>query len=173
MSLVLFYCSTKLQCSFIVKNVITFTRSNWYKVISRNGNYNYVMWPINRVISTNEFEHNHDVIAYLHCLFSSGMFISISPYHLRMTSILFQINMYCRFLSISRLVNWVISDRLVHKGLKNQKIVIVIDMLVDFIMRLVLLRNRTLGFLMFNSLCITFVLVWMLNVSLWILTKIL
>ena len=79
--------------------------------------------------------------------------------HLRMTSILFQINMYCRFLSISRLVNWVISDRLVHKGLKNQKIVIVIDMLVDFIMRLVLLRNRTLGVVMFNSLCITFAFV--------------
>ena len=29
------------------------------------------------------------------------------------------------------------------------------------------------GFLMFTSLCITFVFVWMLNVSFWILTNIL
>ena len=43
--------------------------------------------------------------------------------------------MYCRFLSISKLVNWVISDPLGHKGFKNRKFSIVIYMLVDFIMR--------------------------------------
>ena len=37
--------------------------------------------------------------------------------HLWMTSILFDVNMYCRCLSISKLVNWVISDPLVHKDL--------------------------------------------------------
>ena len=52
-----------------------------------------------------------------------------------MTSILFDVNMYCIFLSISKLVNWVISDPLVHKGFKNRKFSIVIYMLVDFIMR--------------------------------------
>ena len=52
-----------------------------------------------------------------------------------MTNILFDVNMYCRFLSISKFVNWVISDPLVHKGFKNRKFSIVIHMLVDFIMR--------------------------------------
>ena len=84
-----------------------------------------------------------------------------------LTTILFDVNKHCRFFSISKLVNWIINDPLVHKGLKNQKLATVIHMLVDFIMRLVLLRNRTLGFLMFASLCITFVFTWMLNVSLW------
>ena len=32
-----------------------------------------------------------------------------------MTSILFDVNMYCRFFSISKLVNWVIIDLVVHK----------------------------------------------------------
>ena len=77
--------------------------------------------------------------------------------HLSMTSILFDVNMYCTFFSILKLVNWVISDPLVHKGLKNQKFTLVIRMLVDFIMCLVLLRNRTHGFPMFTNPCITFV----------------
>ena len=41
--------------------------------------------------------------------------------NLWMTNILFDVNMYCRLFSISKLVNWVISDPLVHKGVKNQK----------------------------------------------------
>ena len=36
--------------------------------------------------------------------------------HLWMASILFDVNMYCRFFSISKLVNWVISDALVHES---------------------------------------------------------
>ena len=77
--------------------------------------------------------------------------------HLRMTSILFDVNMYCKFFYISKLVNWVISDSLVRKGLKNRKFSLVIRMLVDFIMCLVLLRSRTRGFPMFTNPCITFV----------------
>ena len=77
--------------------------------------------------------------------------------HLRMTSILFDLNMYCRFFSVSELVNWIISDPLVHKGLKNRKISLSIYMFVDFIMCLVLLKNRTHGFPMFTNPWITFV----------------
>ena len=42
-------------------------------------------------------------------------------YHLWMASILFDVIMYCRFFSISKLVNSVISEPMVDKGLKNQK----------------------------------------------------
>ena len=77
--------------------------------------------------------------------------------YLRMTSILFDVNMYCKFFPISKLVNWVISDPLVHKGLKNRKFSLVIRMLVVFIMCLVLLRSRAHGFPMFTNPCITFV----------------
>ena len=38
-----------------------------------------------------------------------------------MASILFDVIMYCRFFSISKLVNSVISEPMVDKGLKNQK----------------------------------------------------
>ena len=75
-----------------------------------------------------------------------------------MTSILFDVNMYCRFFSISKLANWVTSDPMVHKGLKNRKFSIATHMLVD-IMRLVLLRHTADGFIMFISLCIIFLLV--------------
>ena len=74
--------------------------------------------------------------------------------HLWMTSILFDANIYCRFFSISKLVNWVINGALVHKGLKNRKFSHIIHMLVGFIMCLVLLRNRTDGFPMFTNPCI-------------------
>ena len=62
--------------------------------------------------------------------------------YLRMTSILFDVNMYCRFFSASKLVNWVISDPLAHKGLKNLKFSLLIRMLVGFTMCLVLLKDR-------------------------------
>ena len=39
--------------------------------------------------------------------------------HFWMTSILFDVDMYCRFFSVSKLVNWVISDPPVQKSLKN------------------------------------------------------
>ena len=39
--------------------------------------------------------------------------------HLWMTSILFDVNICCRFFSISKLVSWVISDPVVHNGLNN------------------------------------------------------
>ena len=39
--------------------------------------------------------------------------------HFWMTSISFDVNMYCRFFSVSKLVNWVISDSPVQKSLKN------------------------------------------------------
>ena len=42
-------------------------------------------------------------------------------YHLWMASILFDVIMYCRFFSISKLVNSVISEPMVDNGLKNQK----------------------------------------------------
>ena len=42
-------------------------------------------------------------------------------YHLWMASILFDVIMYCRFFSISKLVNCVISDPMVDNALKNQK----------------------------------------------------
>ena len=71
-----------------------------------------------------------------------------------MTGILFDMNMYCRFFSTSKLVNWNISDPLLHKSLKNQKLSLVIHMLVDF-MCLVLKRNRTHGFPMFTNPFIT------------------
>ena len=72
--------------------------------------------------------------------------------HLWMTSILLDVNMYCRCFSISKLVNWVISDPLVHEGLKNwNSHAWVTHMLVDFIMCLVLLRNRTHDFPMFTN----------------------
>ena len=41
--------------------------------------------------------------------------------NLWMTNILFDVNMYCRLFSTSKLVDWVISDPLVHKCVKNQK----------------------------------------------------
>ena len=42
--------------------------------------------------------------------------------HLRMTSILFDVNKYCRNFSISKLVSWVISDPMVNKGLNSRNI---------------------------------------------------
>ena len=60
------------------------------------------------------------------------------------------------FFFILKLVNWVISDPLVYKGLKNRKFSLVIHMLVDFIMCLVLLRNGTHGISMFTNPCTTF-----------------
>ena len=75
--------------------------------------------------------------------------------HLRMTSILFDVNMFCRFFFTSRLVNWVISDSLVHKGLKNRKISQVIYMFIGFIMCIVLLKNRIHDLSMFTNPCIT------------------
>ena len=52
--------------------------------------------------------------------------------HLRVTSILFDVNMYQIFF-ISKLVNWAINDPLVHKGLKSQKFSHAIHVLVALI----------------------------------------
>ena len=70
--------------------------------------------------------------------------------HFWMTSILFDVNMYRRFFSISKLVNWVISDPPVQKSLKNQKFSHVVHFLVSLIMCLALLKNRTHDFSMFT-----------------------
>ena len=77
---------------------------------------------------------------------------------LTMTSISFDVKMYCRFSFKFKLANWVISDPLIHKGLKNWK-------LVDSTMGLFLLKKRKRGFPMFTNSCITFVFSKMLNVS--------
>ena len=77
--------------------------------------------------------------------------------HLWMTSTLFDVNMYFRFFSISKFVNLVISDPLVHKVLKNRKLFHVDHVFVGLIMCLVLFKNRTNGFSMFISPFITFV----------------
>ena len=74
-----------------------------------------------------------------------------------MNRILFDVNMYSRFFSISILVNWVISDPLVRKDLKNPKFFNVVHMLVDWIMCLVLLKTITHCFSMFTDTYITFV----------------
>ena len=66
--------------------------------------------------------------------------------HLWLTSILFDVNMNCRFCSISKLVNWVFSDPLVKNGLKNRKFSDAVHMLVYLNMCLV----------MSTSTCITF-----------------
>ena len=76
--------------------------------------------------------------------------------HLCMTSILFDVKMYCRFFSLPKLINWFISDPLVQKGLKNRKFSHVVQMVVGLIMCLVFLKNRTHGFSMFTSPCIIF-----------------
>ena len=52
--------------------------------------------------------------------------------YFRMTSILFDVNKYCRF-SMHRLVNWVIIYPLVHRDLKNLKVSCEVHMLVDLI----------------------------------------
>ena len=72
-----------------------------------------------------------------------------------MATILFDADMYCRFVSISKLINWVTSDTLLHKGLKNQKFSLLIRVLVDLIMCLVFIKNRTHGFLTFTYPCIS------------------
>ena len=65
--------------------------------------------------------------------------------------------MYFRLFSTSTLTNWIISDPLVHKDLKNRTFSYVFDMLVGLIMCLVLLRNRADGFFVFYNPCVTFV----------------
>ena len=90
------------------------------------------------------------LLTYSMCLIMLCLFIYFFN-HLRITSILFDVNMYCRLFSISELVNWVISDPLVYKALKNGNVSLVIHMLVDFIMCLNLLRNRTHVFPMFTN----------------------
>ena len=64
-----------------------------------------------------------------------------------MTNILFDVNIYCRFFSISKLANWVISGLLVHKGLKNQKFSHVVHLLVGLILCLVLIKIEHMAIL--------------------------
>ena len=73
-------------------------------------------------------------------MFSNAMFISVFLDHLLMTNILFDVNMYGRFFSISKLVNWVISDALLHEGLDSLKFSQALHMIVSLIMCLVLLK---------------------------------
>ena len=69
-----------------------------------------------------------------------------------MTCILFDVNIYCRYFSIPKLINWVIGDLLVHKGLKNRIFSHVVHMLVSLIMCLAFLKNRAQGFPMLLTL---------------------
>ena len=61
--------------------------------------------------------------------------------HLWMTIGFYLMWMCCRFFSISKLVNWVISAPLVHKGLKNLKFSHIIHMLVGLVICLIFLKN--------------------------------
>ena len=71
--------------------------------------------------------------------------------HLWMIRILFDVNKYCRFFSISKLVNCFTSDSLVKvKKIKDW---------IGFIICLVLLKNGTHGFSIFLSLYIMYILV--------------
>ena len=82
--------------------------------------------------------------------------LSLSVYfqeHLWMTSIIFDVNLYCEFFFVSKLVNWVI----VHKVWENQKFSHLVHMLVGLIMCLLMLENIRHGFSIFTSSCITFV----------------
>ena len=80
------------------------------------------------------------------CLVMLFLLVYLLDY-LWMTSILFDKNIYCRFFSISRLVNWVISDPLVHKGLKKQKSSHIVHILVGLIIGLLLLKKEHMVFL--------------------------
>ena len=60
-------------------------------------------------------EHKYDVISHLQHTFSNAIFLLHFLDPLWMANILFDLNMYARFSSISKLVNWVISDPMVHK----------------------------------------------------------
>ena len=90
------------------------------------------------------------LLTFSTCLIMLCLFIYFFN-HLWITGISFDVNMYCRLFSISELVNRVISDPLVHKALKNGKLSLVIHMLVDFIMCLNLLTNRTHVFPLFTN----------------------
>ena len=61
--------------------------------------------------------------------------------HFGMTSILFDVNMYGTFFSISKLVHKVINDPLVYKGLKNPKFSQLVHMLKDLIIGLSFLKK--------------------------------
>ena len=49
---------------------------------------------------TNETDHPYDSIAHLQYMFNNAMFISIFFDHFPITSILFDVNIYCRFFFI-------------------------------------------------------------------------
>ena len=66
--------------------------------------------------------------------------------HLWMTSSLFDVNIYCRLFFISKLLNCVTSDPLLHSGFKIRKFSHVVQRLADLILYLVSLENRTHGF---------------------------
>ena len=85
--------------------------------------------------------------------------------YLWMASILFDVNTYWRFFSISKLVNWVINDPLIHKDLKNQILSNVVHMLLGLFMWLIFFKNRTHGFSIFFNSSITFAFIQMLNVK--------
>ena len=61
-------------------------------------------------------------------------------HHLWMTGILFDVNIYCIFFSICKLVNWVISYPLEHKDLKNLNFSHIFHMLIGLIRCLILLK---------------------------------
>ena len=90
------------------------------------------------------------LLTFNKCLIILSLLVYFLGY-LWMTSSLFDMNMYCKFFSISKLINWVISDPLVYKDLKNSKFFHVVHMVVGLIMCLVLLKNRTHGFSMFTD----------------------
>ena len=60
------------------------------------------------------------LLTFSTCLVTLCLLVYFLDY-LWMNNILFDVNMNCRVVSISKLVNWNISDPLIYKGLKNLK----------------------------------------------------
>ena len=115
-------------------------------------------WPINSIIF-NKWSWEYvftSLLTFRTCLIMLCLLVYFRD-HMWIATILFDVNMYCRFFSNIKLINWIISDPLVHKGFKNRKFSLVVHMLLDFFMCLVLLRGRTYGFPMFTNPCKTFV----------------
>ena len=95
--------------------------------------------------------------------------------HFWMTSILLDVNMYCRFFPIFELLNWVINNPLVLKikVWRIENFFHVSHMRVGLIPCLVFFKRKqnTWRFYITNT-CITFLFTWILNVIFWILTNI-
>ena len=97
------WCSiNKVSSYFVIIVLLCYMTSNQYSFQKMKLNISMTSW---RTFGT--------------CLVMLCFIVYFLDY-LWMTSILFYVNIYRRFFSISKLVNWIISDHLVHKGLENQ-----------------------------------------------------